>query len=119
MPPLDLGEERLVAARLVVCFGFAGSFSTDGNGSTVGAGFASVAVGVTAVAAGSGVGVTAVAAGSGVGVGAGSGVGATAVAAGSGVGVGVVTTGAVLLRTEIMPGSIGAGCCEAEAPGGE
>ena len=24
----------------------------------------------------------------------------------------VVTTGAVLLRTEIMPGSIGAGCCE-------
>ncbi len=30
----------------------------------------------------------------------------------------VVTTGAVLLRTEIMPGSIGAGCCEAEAPGG-
>lgn len=25
----------------------------------------------------------------------------------------VVTTGAVLLRTEIMPGSIGAGCCEA------
>lgn len=30
----------------------------------------------------------------------------------------VVTTGAVLLRTEIMPGSIGAGCCEVEAPGG-
>ena len=30
----------------------------------------------------------------------------------------VVTTGAVLLRTEIMPGSIGAGCCEAEARGG-
>ena len=30
----------------------------------------------------------------------------------------VVTTGAVLLRTEIMPGSIGAGCCEAEPPGG-
>jgi cobalt-zinc-cadmium efflux system membrane fusion protein len=29
----------------------------------------------------------------------------------------VVTTGAVLLRTEIMPGSIGAGCCEVEAPG--
>lgn len=29
----------------------------------------------------------------------------------------IVTTGAVLLRTEIMPGSIGAGCCEAEAPG--
>ena len=26
----------------------------------------------------------------------------------------VVTTGAVLLRTEIMPGSIGAGCCEVE-----
>ena len=31
----------------------------------------------------------------------------------------VVTTGAVLLRTEIMPGSIGAGCCEVEPPGGE
>jgi cobalt-zinc-cadmium efflux system membrane fusion protein len=31
----------------------------------------------------------------------------------------VVTTGAVLLRTEIMPGSIGAGCCEVEAPGDE
>ncbi len=30
----------------------------------------------------------------------------------------VVTTGAVLLRTEIMPGSIGAGCCEVEPPGG-
>lgn len=29
----------------------------------------------------------------------------------------VVTTGAVLLRTEIMPGSIGAGCCEVEPPG--
>ncbi|HEU5074042.1 MAG TPA: efflux RND transporter periplasmic adaptor subunit [Polyangiaceae bacterium] len=28
------------------------------------------------------------------------------------VGDAVVTTGAVLLRTEIMPGSIGAGCCE-------
>ena len=27
----------------------------------------------------------------------------------------VVTTGAVLLRTEIMPGSIGAGCCEVPA----
>ena len=26
----------------------------------------------------------------------------------------VVTTGAVLLRTEIMPGSIGAGCCEVD-----
>jgi cobalt-zinc-cadmium efflux system membrane fusion protein len=26
----------------------------------------------------------------------------------------VVTTGAVLLRTEVMPGSIGAGCCEIE-----
>ncbi|MBI4819697.1 MAG: efflux RND transporter periplasmic adaptor subunit [Deltaproteobacteria bacterium] len=26
----------------------------------------------------------------------------------------VVTTGAVLLRTEVMPGSIGAGCCEVE-----
>ncbi len=31
----------------------------------------------------------------------------------------VVTTGAVLLRTEIMPGSIGAGCCEVEPPRGE
>ena len=31
----------------------------------------------------------------------------------------VVTTGAVLLRTEIMPGSIGAGCCEVEPPGGK
>jgi len=30
----------------------------------------------------------------------------------------VVTTGAVLLRTEIMPGSIGAGCCEIDSPGG-
>lgn len=30
----------------------------------------------------------------------------------------VVTTGAVLLRTEIMPGSIGAGCCEVDKPGG-
>lgn len=29
----------------------------------------------------------------------------------------VVTTGAVLLRTEIMPGSIGAGCCEVDPPG--
>lgn len=29
----------------------------------------------------------------------------------------VVTTGAVLLRTEIVPGSIGAGCCEIEGPG--
>ena len=28
----------------------------------------------------------------------------------------VVTTGAVLLRTEIMPGSIGAGCCEVTPP---
>ncbi|KIG14021.1 putative Co/Zn/Cd efflux system membrane fusion protein [Enhygromyxa salina] len=35
------------------------------------------------------------------------------------VGDAIVTTGAVLLRTEIMPGSIGAGCCEVEAPGGE
>lgn len=31
----------------------------------------------------------------------------------------VVTTGAVLLRTEIMPGSIGAGCCEVEPRGGD
>ncbi len=30
----------------------------------------------------------------------------------------VVTTGAVLLRTEIMPGSIGAGCCEVDPPRG-
>ena len=30
------------------------------------------------------------------------------------VGDEVVTTGAVLLRTEIMPGSIGAGCCEVD-----
>ncbi len=30
----------------------------------------------------------------------------------------VVTTGAILLRTEIMPGSIGAGCCEVEPLGG-
>ncbi len=30
----------------------------------------------------------------------------------------VVTTGAILLRTEIMPGSIGAGCCEVGPPGG-
>jgi cobalt-zinc-cadmium efflux system membrane fusion protein len=29
----------------------------------------------------------------------------------------VVTTGAVLLRTEAMPGSIGAGCCEVDASG--
>jgi cobalt-zinc-cadmium efflux system membrane fusion protein len=31
----------------------------------------------------------------------------------------VVTTGAVLLRTEIMPGSIGAGCCEVDLAGTE
>jgi cobalt-zinc-cadmium efflux system membrane fusion protein len=31
----------------------------------------------------------------------------------------VVTTGAILLRTEIMPGSIGAGRCEVEPPGSE
>ncbi len=31
----------------------------------------------------------------------------------------VVTTGAVLLRTEIIPGSIGAGCCEIDPPGDE
>ena len=31
----------------------------------------------------------------------------------------VVTTGAVLLRTEIMPGSIGAGCCEVEPARGD
>ena len=30
----------------------------------------------------------------------------------------VVTTGAILLRTEITPGSIGAGCCEVDPPGG-
>ena len=30
----------------------------------------------------------------------------------------VVTTGAVLLRTEMVPGSIGAGCCDVEEPGG-
>ena len=30
----------------------------------------------------------------------------------------VVTTGAVLLRTELMPGSIGAGCCEVGPPTG-
>ena len=30
----------------------------------------------------------------------------------------VVTTGAILLRTEVMPGSIGAGCCEVDPPGG-
>jgi len=30
----------------------------------------------------------------------------------------VVTTGAILLRTEIMPGSIGAGCSDVEPPGG-
>lgn len=35
------------------------------------------------------------------------------------VGDAVVTTGAVLLRTEIMPGSIGAGCCETKPPGGD
>lgn len=29
----------------------------------------------------------------------------------------VVTKGAVILRTEVMPGSIGAGCCEVEPPG--
>lgn len=29
----------------------------------------------------------------------------------------IVTTGAVLLRTEVMPGSIGAGCCEVEELG--
>ncbi len=32
-------------------------------------------------------------------------------------GVDVVTIGAALLRTEIMPGSIGAGCCEVDRPG--
>lgn len=31
----------------------------------------------------------------------------------------VVTTGAVLLRTEVMPGSIGAGCCEIKGGGEE
>ncbi len=31
----------------------------------------------------------------------------------------VVTTGAVLLRTEVLPGSIGAGCCEVELPGAD
>ncbi len=31
----------------------------------------------------------------------------------------VVTTGAVLLRTEILPGSIGAGCCEVDSPGAD
>lgn len=31
----------------------------------------------------------------------------------------IVTTGAVLLRTEITPGSIGAGCCEVELPGAD
>lgn len=31
----------------------------------------------------------------------------------------VVTTGAVLLRTEVMPGSIGAGCCEIHPPKGD
>ncbi len=31
----------------------------------------------------------------------------------------VVTTGAVLLRTEIMPGSIGASCCEVDPLGGD
>ena len=31
----------------------------------------------------------------------------------------IVTKGAVLLRTEAMPGSIGAGCCEVEPAGGE
>jgi len=34
------------------------------------------------------------------------------------VGDAIVTTGAILLRTEIMPGSIGAGCCEIDLPGG-
>ena len=29
----------------------------------------------------------------------------------------VVTTGAILLRTELLPGSIGAGCCEVAPPG--
>jgi cobalt-zinc-cadmium efflux system membrane fusion protein len=31
----------------------------------------------------------------------------------------VVVTGAFLLKTELMPGSIGAGCCEVEIPGGK
>lgn len=31
----------------------------------------------------------------------------------------VVTQGAVFLRTEVMPGSIGAGCCEVDLPRGE
>ncbi len=31
----------------------------------------------------------------------------------------VVTTGAILLRTEMLPGSIGAGCCASDAPGGK
>ncbi len=35
------------------------------------------------------------------------------------VGDEVVTVGAVLLRTEVMPGSIGAGCCEVDVPEGE
>ncbi len=35
------------------------------------------------------------------------------------VGDQVVTDGAVFLRTEVLPGSIGAGCCEVEAPGGD
>ena len=30
----------------------------------------------------------------------------------------IVTDGAFLLKTELVPGSIGAGCCEVEAPGG-
>lgn len=32
-------------------------------------------------------------------------------------GASIVTTGAVLLKTEVMPGSIGAGCCEVEGEG--
>jgi cobalt-zinc-cadmium efflux system membrane fusion protein len=35
------------------------------------------------------------------------------------VGDQIVTDGAVFLRTEVLPGSIGAGCCEVEAPGGD
>ena len=31
----------------------------------------------------------------------------------------IVTSGAILLKTELLPGSIGAGCCEAEGPGGD
>lgn len=31
----------------------------------------------------------------------------------------IVTTGAILLRTEVMPGSIGAGCCEIDPPKGD